>query len=331
MTMENIPWGVNGGIVSASLARMLAYQATGSEEGVAGLGDFLVTQTTVASGTVNVANGGGIMLNRYPGAKNESYMCRAGDSTPVAVPPNATGSPRTDMLVAYIDDWNFAGQQATPATLPTNSVPAAKFKVITNVPASAKKFSDLAGANYPGLALARITVPANTSAITKAMIYDLREKAVPRRKRDLRAVGQLAGRDNTLAVTTAAGEQFPNDGVFTVEIPYWASRVRVKHDLAGILSPAGSSAGVIWVRIGHGRADAINTQASAVDTPNHADPMRVTGMSADDVAIPAAMRGQSVTVLLMGKKTGGTVGLKADFATAMTLDLEFVEAATEDV
>src|SRR4051794_20120017 len=137
MPLENIPWAVLDGITSASTGRMLAYTASGGEEGVAGIGDLLVRQTAVASGSVRVSSGGAILVNRYPGVKNESYFARAGDETLVAVPQNAGGSTRYDMLVVRIDDWNFAGAQAKPQTLPTNAVPVSKFQLITGVSSSA--------------------------------------------------------------------------------------------------------------------------------------------------------------------------------------------------
>lgn len=331
MTMENIPWALLGGITSASLARMVAYQATGGEEGVAGIGDFVVTQTTVASGNVVVGSGGAVMVNRYPGVKNESYMCRAGDPTNVAVPPNATGSSRTDMLICRIDDWNAPGGQAVPGSLPTDTVPAAKFQVITGVSSSAKKAKDL-GLNYPAIALARITVPAGTSAITQAMITDLREKAVPRRKRDLRATAQLAGRDNSLVTTTAVGEQFPNDGLWTVEVPEWATRVRFVANWGSLQLAPGTNYSLLYVVFGWGTAFQFSSEASAVDNAiSGTSYSRVEGLVVGDLAVPAAARGASISVMMRGRKMDGTVALKADWATMISVDMEFLEAPTEDL
>lgn len=331
MPLENIPWAVLDGITSATLARMLAFTASGGEEGVAGIGDFVVRQTTVASGSVRVGLGGGILINRYPGARNESYMVRAGDETPVAIAANSTGSVRYDLVICRIDDWNYPGQQSTPGALPTNVVAVSKFAVLSGVASNVKTASQL-NLGYPAIALARIAVPAATSAITQAMITDLREKAVPRRKRDVRAVGQLSGRNNTLAQTATTGEIFPQDGIFTVEIPYWATRMVVQSHLGGISLAPGTAYGSIWVRIGNGRSDAFNTQTSNIDaTAARSDPSRETALVADSVAIPAAMRGQSIQIVMAGRKLGGTVNLLADGATSMALDMEFLESATEDL
>lgn len=333
MAVELIPWMVKGGKHSANVGRMLAYAATQGAEGVSGVGDLVVKQAAVAAGKVTVGAGGAVILNRYPGARNETYIGRVTSTTDVTVPANASGATRYDLVIARIDDWNYAGAQPEPAagSLPTDTVPVFKLAVISGVAAATKTAAEL-NLNYPAIALARIAIPAGTSAITQAMITPLREVANPRRKRDLRAVGQLPGRNNTLASTAAEGEQFPNDGVFTMEVPAWASQAKIVATLSGIVVLAGTAYGITWVRFGHGRADVINTQPTAADfTSPRNDPSRVTTMSADTINIPASMRGQSITVLLMGRKMSGSTNLGADANTAFALDVEFVEAPAEDL
>lgn len=331
MGFENIPWMTHGGKHSASLGRMVAYMATGGEEGVQSLGDLRVRQAAIANGTVIVGPGGAVMVSTYAGDINESYVGRVPSDTVVNVPANGGGSTRYDLVIARIDDWNKPGGQATPGALPTDEVQVFKPQVITGVASTVKTAREL-NLGYPAIALARIALPAGTAAVTDAMITPLREMAQPRRKRDLRAVNQLVGRDNSLTVVATTGEQFPNDGAFTVEVPYWATQVKVKETLDSIFAPAGTAYGAIWIRFGHGRGDVVNTEASLIDfTSARADPSRVTAGNAATINIPATMRGQSVTVLLIGRKLGGTVNLKADSATAITLDMEFIEAAAEDV
>ncbi len=331
MAFENIPWMTHGGKHSASLGRMVAYMATGGAEGVQSLGDLRVRAAAIANGTVIVGPGGAVMVSRYAGDINESYVGRVPSDTVVNVPANGGGSTRYDLVIARVDDWNKPGGQATPGALPTDTVAVFKAQVITGVAAGVKTAKEL-NLGYPAIALARIALPAGTSAVTNAMITPLREMAQPRRKRDFRVLNQKVGRNNTLTVTAAAGEQFPNDGVFTVEVPDWATEVRLKETLDGISVPAGTAYASIWVRFGNGRADVVNTEVSLVDlTSARADPSRVTAGNAATILIPATMRGQSITVLLMGRKLGGTVNLGADAATALALDMEFIEAAAEDV
>lgn len=328
MALENIPWSLTGGIVSASLARMLAYQATGGEEGVAGIGDMLVRQLATAGTSIRISNGGVVMNSRYPGVKNESYMARAGDETVVPYPANNTGATRYDLVICRIDDWNFAGQQSPPATLPTNAVAASKFQVITGVPAGTTRFAQL-GLAYPAIALARVAVPANTSTITQAFITSVREKAVPRRKRDLRAIAQTGGRDNSI---TTGGERFPDNGLFDVEVPTWATRVRIVANWGSLLAPAGTVYANVWIRFADQSANVVIGQKSVIDlTSARNDPSRVVGMTADDLAVPAAVRGTTVKVAMMGGRLGGTANLKADAFTCISVDMEFLEAPTEDL
>lgn len=330
--MENIPWSVGGGIHSPALARMLAYQATSGAEGIAGIGDFLVKQQSVAAGSVTISAGGGIMVSRYPGARNESYMCRAGDSTTLAVPQNAGGSTRYDLVIARVDDWNMPGGQATPASLPTNEIPAAKFELITNVAAATKTAKEL-GLNYPAIALARIAVPAATSAITQAMITDLREVAVPRRKRDLRTINLSPTRNDPLDFTGTSGEVWPDDAQWTVEVPEWASLVRVKTDWYSVARAGGTASDArVWVVVGYGRADKKQSQQGNLRGSNTAAE-RVSVGNADSLAIPSTMRGQSVLVLLQGYKSSaaGTPSFVCDGFSSVACDLEFLEAPTEDV
>lgn len=331
MPLENIAWAVDGGIVSPAQARMLAYHATSGEEGVAGIGDFLVRQTTVASGNVRINAGGATLLNRYPGAKNESYMVRAGDETLLAIPQNSGGAMRYDMVIVRVDDWNMPGGQAEPAELPTDEVPTAKFQVITGVSSTAKTAAEL-GLNYPAIALARIAIPAATAAITTAMITPLRELVQPRRKRDVRSVNLVAA--DPLDFTGVNGELWPDAGRWTMEVPYWASACNVVATWNAI-SRAGSATpteGRLWIRFGEGRGDAFNTSQVKMRGTNPGAERISTGAS-ERRSIPATMRGQSVYVDLKAYKDAAFAGpsFNADEFSSITIDLEWLEAPTEDI
>lgn len=331
MTMENIPWAIGGGIHSPAVARMLAYQATSGAEGIAGIGDFRVRQLTVAGGSVRIDAGGAIMVSRYAGAKNESYMCRAGDETTLAVPQNAGGSTRYDLVIARVDDWNMPGGQATPSTLPTNSVAAAKFQLITNVAATTTTAKQL-NLGYPAIALARIAMPAATSAVTQAFITDLREVARPRRQRDVRSINLVAG--DALNFTGTSGEVWPDAASWTIEVPEWASACNVIARWDSI-SKAGSATATqarIWVRFGHGRADVFNTSQGRLQGSNTAAE-RVSVGTAERRTIPSTMRGQSINVLLQAYKEATPAGpaFTADAFSSITLDLEWLEAPSEDI
>lgn len=327
MALENIPWAVLGGRHSASVARMLAFNATGGAEGVAGIGDLQVKQQASAAASVQVAPGGATIINRYPGVINEAYVARAGSSTTVAVAGNSSGSTRYDLLVLRVDDWNFPGAQATPATLPTDSVPAVKFQVISNVPSGTVSAAEL-NLNYPALALARIAVPNGATTITDAMITDLRKKTVPQSARRLLSKGTADTRSWFLDVTTDAGKVFPDDALWTsIRVPDWATRANIVGTWGSLKFASGGSWGYLWVVLGEGRGDAVASQRTGFDSAAGADPYRASFTTADQVTIPPAMRGQLITIALRGRSVTGLTGnwAEADEFSSISVDIEWLE------
>jgi hypothetical protein len=330
MAVENIPWMIKGGKHSEGSGRRVLFHATGGAEGISSIGDLRVQQQAVATGTVKISTGSCVMVNRYPGAFNESYDGKNASETTIAIAPNGGGSTRYDLIIARIDDWNYAGQQATPDPLPTDTVPAFKFAVISGVAGTVKTAKQLNLA-YPAIALARIAVPAATSAITQAMITDLREKAVPRRQRNVNAYSVVGATVDNL--DAGAGEAFPNGAAFNVEVPEWATQARVTCTWYGVKIPSGSTrTGYLMLKIGAGRADVITTQASAFDNTGVANASRNTMGLADTRSIPATMRGQTVAIWPFGQPTGGAGGyISADALSSCVTDIEWLEAPTEDV
>lgn len=334
MALENIALAVDGGIVSASLMRMLAYQATGGEEGVGGIGDMAVRQTAIASSQVRIAAGGAVLVNRYPGVQNESYMIRAGDETLLDIPANGGSTPRTDMVIAYVDDWNMPGGSPLPpgTVLPTNSVATAKYRVYTGIPAGLTKASQL-NLSYPAIALAVLTVPPATAAITQAMITNVRRKAVPRRQDVTLTKALIAGQEDALDTAGPAVEIWPNAAVWPVEVPEWAARCRVRATWSGVNIPAGSTrSGGVYAYIGQGNAAGFATQKTGLKAPGSTQPGRATVTMSDDVAIPKGLRGVTSNMQLMGSLDGGAGGYPTiDSYSSVSLELTFIEASTEDV
>lgn len=324
MVMENIPWGVLGGIVSASVARMLAYQASGGQEGVAGVGDWRVRQTLVASSSIRIDAGGGIMVNRYPGVKNESYMARSGDETQIAVPANGGGSTRYDLVVARVDDWNFPGAQPVPGSLPTDTVAVAKFQIITGVSSSTKTAKQL-NLNYPAIALARLAVPAGTATITTAMITDLRRKAVPRRERVTKQADSTGAPSSGAvnALTSSSFVVWPAVATWQIEIPEWATRAIVRADVSSTILKAGNASGTFIVTVNGANA----SQYASFDENYTGSPARTNLVTIGDVSIAEAIRGTTVTFAMKGRRTSGVGYLDADVYTSTLIDIEFIEEA----
>jgi hypothetical protein len=164
------------------------------------------------------------------------------------------------------------------------------------------------------------------------MITSLREKAVPRRRRDVRSINLVAA--DALDWTGTSGELWPDPASWTVEVPYWATSCNVIARWDGV-SKAGSATQTrsrVWVRFGHGREDAFNTSQGALQGSN-TSAERVSVGTAETRSIPSTMRGQSISVMLQAYKEEAYTGpsFTADAFSSITLDLEWVEAPTEDV
>jgi hypothetical protein len=289
-----------------------------------------VRAAAVANGTVIIGPGGAVMLNRYPSDINESYMGRAGSDTIVNVAPNAGGSTRYDLVIARVDDWNKPGGQAAPGALPTDTVAVFKPQIITGVAAGVKTAAEL-NLNYPAIALARIAIPAGTSAVTNAMITPLREMANPRRKRALLTRQLITGDTDDLTIAGPGGEPWP-DNTFVTEVPYWATRARVVATWYQVRVPAGNAQGTIWFKLGIGDAAVVTSQQGYWDTANTNNPHREVYGVADDLVIPAGLRGKSITCGLFGALTSGLAAAapRVDGSSSIVMDIEFLEAPAED-
>lgn len=325
MAVENIPWMIQGGLHSAAAGRRVLFKANGGAEGVSGINDMKVTQFAVATGAVSVLAGGCTMVSRYPGVKGESYDGQVLTDTGVSIAANGGGSTRYDLVIARIDDWNFPGQQAVPAALPTDATPAFKLAVIQGVAADVKTAKEL-NLNYPAIALARIAIPAGTSAITQAMITDLRAIPRPRRERRLVAIQPTTAYEvlNSAGVNTFVN--WPAEAQASVDIPEWATRAVLVGDISGAFIGVGNAYGYIRAVLA-GQA----TPGTYYDVHGEAaDGWTRTGLKAGaTVDIPAEMRGTTQAVWMQGSKAPATTApLQSDGAAFVSFDIEFLEVAS---
>lgn len=316
MAAENIPWMIQGGKHSAASGRRVLYKATGGAEGVAGLSDCRVRQAAVANGTVIVGPGGATMVNRYPGIAGEAYDGQVLTDTVVNIAANGGGSTRYDLVIARIDDWNMPGAQATPGTLPTDTVAAFKLSVVQGVGSAVKTAAEL-NLNYPAIALARIAIPAATSAITTAMITDLRQVARPRRSRDLYNTQPTVS--SSVGGTLA---DFQTQANRSIIVPEWASQMKVIGHLSGIKVNTADVAGNLYINFGSGLAT-----SQAFDLVGGS---RVSLMVSDTYTIPAALRGTAQTLKLRAQRNAGTGVVVSDSYSVIVWDVEFLEVASAD-
>ncbi len=323
MTWDSVPWLVAGGAEhSAEVGRMLPYSALSGEEGIAGARDLTVRALATPGGAVTVDVGACTINSRYAGGQYQAYQGRKIAREQVTVSPTGAEG-RTDLVIARVEDPNPTGS-AWP--LPADPIrgPYIFTRVIAGVPSGVTKVQQVPGReNDTAITLGRIAIPANTSAITQAMITDLRYLAQPRRRR-LLFTRALTGTETDEAQVTAAtnpdGEIFPNAAQWFVDVPQWATRCRVRADWAQVRYPAGNSYGRMWVRFG-----TKNTQQVAFNAPDVANVSRSTVVCADDIVIPPSMRGGTFEWQLRAVKDGGPVNVSVDAFSATVLDVEFLE------
>ena len=314
-------YAVDGGRVPAAMLRRTLWASTGGATGVIGVGDLKVTALPTPGTSVNVAPGGAIMATRYAGASaNETYAVVNDATVSVAIPATGSGGGRTDYIILKIDDWHFDGSQQAPADPKTALY------------CSLQRVSSITGLGYPFVVLAKITIPASTGTITNAMITDMRKVAQPRTKRYVKGVPLVANQKETLNSTTR--EYFPNPGKVTVDVPTWATNVKIRADWLMIGNPSTNCVGFIWVGWGDwtGTQFELETQKYSYNSPaNSPDGARANYAVVDEMPVPAKYRGRSgITFQMWGSNHASTVGKPwVDEWSGAALDILFEEIADQ--
>jgi hypothetical protein len=286
-----------------------------------------VTAQPVPNNTVNVAPGGGLLLNRYPGGTGQSYTLRNGTGTPVTIAPTGSSGGRTDLVIARILDPQYEGN---PPADPTNfqyDYPT----VIQGVPAATKTFKEL-GLNYPAIQLAKVSLPASTGTVTAAMITDLRKVAQPRRERAMIVIFPNG------VWQSGTAQQMPTSGYNTwpmnisqrpyVTIPEWATRCDIVATITGVVyvksSDNNDTVAGTQTRLGY----TLPPSQNSILIQNGADAGgRFTYAIMGTHAIDAASRGTDQALDLQAVRTAGTGTWYGDYQTTVTIDYEFSEGA----
>ncbi|MCQ9385113.1 hypothetical protein [Brevibacterium moorei] len=300
MALDPVPWFIGSPAEhSAESARQLLWNATGGRTGISAKTDFSVKALGTPSGSVYVYPGGGVIESTYAGATQQSYAVRSAARTTVAVPANNGSSAVTQYVYVEINDPQYAGSApANPKAGPYN-----KFGVSTS----------RTGA-HPRLILASIKVPANTSAITNAMITDLREMVSPRRLELVHARPRVASDSGSESFLTSrmgsGGEYFPggngSPNTFTVDVPSWASRMIIESKWLSVSCNGGQSSwGQFWIEFGteykgdhswpNRQQWEFATQYFGYDVAEKSAAYRTNWLLADDKAVPAKIKGKTVT------------------------------------
>jgi len=315
MALESVPWFVGGGAEhSPDVARMVAYAATNGAGGVLGSLDFRVTPLPTPGTSVRVAAGGGVIPNGYlaaPDFGKQSYVARAASVTDVPITATGSGSARSDFVVLRLDDPQFGGQ------IPVDVVngPYVRFAVITNVGSTA---TTLPALSYPALLLARIDLPPSTGTVQESHIVDLRKIANPRRTRELYNTQPTA----ISTIATNAWTDWTPQANRTLTIPSWATQMKVLGHISSVAPASAATLGVLRFAFGtlFGQQITFDLDAST----------RATLLTADTLAIPAAMRNTNAILKLQAARSSGTGNVKTDTASTVVWDVEFLEVPSVD-
>lgn len=333
-------WAVDGFRVPGTLWRLQLRSATRNGNGIVEMGDLRVAAKDTPGPAVTVKDGACVAAGAETLWQGSYYGYNLGDED-VQISPTG-GTARSDLIYARVEDptissspWDHTGPDDQLWYL----------RVASGVSSSAKTIP----VGYTGVALARVDIPANTTNITQAMITDLRQMVDPRSLvKVFTKQGEWGGTDDNQNYIDFVGGKitysaWPHDGTFDVDIPEWASTVKVIYTWDQVQFLEGASVGSgqtknadgsLRVTLGSLATDPVRYLTSA-NTPNY---NRFPVGSADTLAIPAAMRGTTQTLTMQGKATANsagtdratTGGLQCDGGSSLYVQLVFEEAPVAD-
>lgn len=307
MAHDSVVWAVgNGAAHSPEVARQMAYAAVGGYEGVLGPADCKVTAQTSPNGTVQMARGAYSILNRFTTGNQEAYIGRAATVENVAIAPTAA-SGRSDAIIIEIIDPFAAGSPHNP---PSNPVvgPYVRTRVVSGVSPTLTEISKHSGfASLSAYMVARVDIPANTTAITNAMIKDVRKLNDPRSEISSKSfISTQPGKDGSGYLTPnpipGSFARWPSGAGYNVDIPIWATKMSVLVLVQGAATRVAGSYGEVKAKIG-----TVETPVTEYDYDWVGSPERVYVGATADLVIPSAMRGTTVTAEVLARRLGGGV------------------------
>lgn len=298
-----IIWAITGAKFTADSARAETFKSTNGRRGVTQPGDYKVTALGTPGPFVNVAPGGATLPAGYPNAAGQSYGTLESSATQVPAAATGSGSAVTKYLIQRISDPQFGGQ--APAD-PLNG-PYDEFVWVPS----------LSGLAYPYVELAKLVQPANTSAITNAMLTDIRKLTRPNNTRDLR----LVNIGTPVNLTSATMVNWPYAA--TVDVPEWANFAQIIVNVAGAQVVDGNVSGKLQVQFDNQTGFDLLYDVNGSTTSN---PARTQAMMAQWSAyLNAGTPGTQKTVQIRGLRSSGPGYIRADGFTQVSVDITFEE------
>lgn len=322
-----VPWMIGGGIEHpVEVCRLVSYCAAGGQEGVIGSRDLEVRARTTPGAGVQVFPGAASILNRAPGAMYDMYATLYPSTGDLAVA--ATGaSARADMVVMRVENPYQPGEPWARPSAADVAAGNAVFRrpvIISGLadPAARRVPTNL---GYSAIPLARINLPANTSAVQQSHITDLRQMTAVLSDFDEIIINPAA----TAVLTSTTMVGWPAEAVQNVDVPRWATHVQLRAIMSGVRF--GESAarvggydvrGAIQLMLGD---DAHVTQNTNYNFSNEGGIDFVTLMAGGRVTIPADWRGTSRSLRTRGLKVAGSTSLTSSSATTVSITATWMQ------
>lgn len=318
-------WFIGGGAEhTPESARRLVYVSTSGAEGVGSPTDLRVRPLSVPGQGVRVTIGSALIKSNYVGGETQTYMGTVYTQEEVEVTPTGSGGGRADLVVMRVEDPFAAGSvYPQPPEAEIASAPYVYIRVISGVPASAKRLQDVPGyQNDTAVTLARINLPASTGTVTSAMITDLRSVAQPQRFEVVYARPRISADSGTQRYLTGkdsdGGEFFPggagSPNQFTVDVPSWATRMVIDASWITVFMK-GNPWGSQWIEFGteyrahtwpNKQQYEFNTQKFSFNSSAGTDSKTTNFLVMDEVPVPAKIRGKTVTFVFKASRRDET-------------------------
>jgi hypothetical protein len=226
-----VPLAIGGGAVhSDDVLRRMINGLSRDVQGVALPGDFKVTATPTASGSVNVAPGG--MVLRHHNIRGQSYFGDSDSSVPWS--KNLTSAGYHLIVLKVVDPETSPWQPSGTPGAPNTSVANGPYFMLDTIPCSSNTMLASEVVTYAAEAIARVDNPTGAAAITNAMIKEvgIRRLAQPRIgfAYDWQPGPATA---NYVTVAETAWHHWPSNSLL-VEVPRWATHAQATIQLVGL-------------------------------------------------------------------------------------------------
>lgn len=319
MTFQSAAYAVDGNSESGNFLRLMLQSASNGSQGIVLPTDLLVTQTGVAGAGIIINGGACIVLGAETPFQGSYYGYNVGNDTSLTIAATG-GSIRSDMVVIRAEDPTWSGSPwGNPA-----SGQILFPRVISGVSGTATQ----APGGISAIPLARIDIPVSTSAITNAMIKDLRFVANPQRIMQMGAANGPGSAQNWTVGTT--GVIWPTTATFQVAIPAWATTMQFHWEFNDILWQSGFARGFVNPFFGTNvAAPNLSMPSVLVSIPSASGQWRHGITGAFSVAIPPGLRGTTQTLNFKQVTDGTQTGLlAADEGTNYSIMYEFQQIAS---